>query len=325
MPEVVGYGMAGMDICLVLDHIPAPNEAMMVQEMSWQYGGTVTTGLCAVRILSDASCGMVTCVAGPVGNLIKADLVRHGIDVSQVIDWPDPEKASRLTVVLTFLENGGARSPCGLPFSSAPPHCPEEIDYSYLEDAKFILVHRGDVGQTKAAKYAHEHQIGVVMDADICTDTIWDIVPYVDYFISSEKCFRQMFPGEESIQEKLEKLRQSLPEHALAMVTMGENGLFAVDDDGYFEIPAYQVQVVDTAGCGDVFHGAYLACKYRGMTNREAAQYSAAVSAIKATRLGCRAGIPTDEVVRKFMETGEIDYTKGLDERCAYYAEVPAF
>lgn len=61
----------------------------------------------------------------------------------------------------------------------------------------------------------------------------------------------------------------------------------------------------------------------RRMNNREAARYCSAVSAIKATRPGCRAGIPTDEVVREFMQAGVIDYTKGIDDRCEYYSKMP--
>ena len=326
MPDMIGYGMAGMDLCLVLDHLPSPNEAVFVKEMSWQYGGTVTTGLCAARILSGASCGMVTCVGGTVGKLVKADLVRHGIDVSRTVECEDPEKTNRLTVVLTSLADGGSRSPCGLPFSYSPPHCPEEIDTDYLSTAKYIFVHRADIGQTKAAAFAHEHGIHVLMDADIFTPDIRKIMPYVDTFIASEKCFLGLTDGMNgTTEDKLRRLREYLPAHALAMVTMGDQGSFAVDDEGYFETPAFPVEVVDTAGCGDVFHGAFLACLYRGFSHREAARYSAAVSAIKATRLGCRAGIPTDEVVRTFLETGVIDYSKGIDERCAYYAAMPAF
>ena len=46
------------------------------------------------------------------------------------------------------------------------------------------------------------------------------------------------------------------------------------------------------------------------------AKYATGVSAIKCTRQGGRPGIPTLEVLMKFLETGEIDYTE-IDERVA--------
>ena len=42
------------------------------------------------------------------------------------------------------------------------------------------------------------------------------------------------------------------------------------------------------------------------------------LSAIKCTRPGGRAGIPTVDVVEKFIKTGEIDYSE-IDERVAHY------
>ena len=44
------------------------------------------------------------------------------------------------------------------------------------------------------------------------------------------------------------------------------------------------------------------------------------MSAIKCTRLGGRAGIPTVDVVKRFLETGEIDYTE-IDGRVAHYRQ----
>ena len=50
----------------------------------------------------------------------------------------------------------------------------------------------------------------------------------------------------------------------------------------------------------------------------EAAEFSSAVSAIKCTRIGGRAGIPTREMTEHFLKTGEIQ-DEALDKRVAYY------
>ena len=88
--------------------------------------------------------------------------------------------------------------------------------------------------------------------------------------------------------------------------------------EGYFELPAYQVEVVDTVGAGDVYHGAFLAGLLQGWTVEKTAQFSSAVSAIKCTRIGGRAAIPDMETVKDFMETGEINYTE-IDRRVEFY------
>jgi len=57
----------------------------------------------------------------------------------------------------------------------------------------------------------------------------------------------------------------------------------------------------------------------QGWSAREAARFSAAVAAIKCTRIGGRAGIPTMEAALAFMETGIIDEAE-LDERVEFYS-----
>jgi sugar/nucleoside kinase (ribokinase family) len=56
---------------------------------------------------------------------------------------------------------------------------------------------------------------------------------------------------------------------------------------------AFPVAVLDSTGCGDVFHGAYAAAIARGEPRPYAIETASAAVAIKATRPGGRAGIPS--------------------------------
>jgi sulfofructose kinase len=53
------------------------------------------------------------------------------------------------------------------------------------------------------------------------------------------------------------------------------------------------VDVVDTNGCGDVFHGVYAAGLAEGMKAAQRIRFAAGVAALKATRAGGQAGIPS--------------------------------
>ena len=48
------------------------------------------------------------------------------------------------------------------------------------------------------------------------------------------------------------------------------------------------------------------------------ARLASAVSAIKCTRIGGRAGIPSLPVVRQYLDTGVVDYTE-IDKRVELY------
>jgi sulfofructose kinase len=71
----------------------------------------------------------------------------------------------------------------------------------------------------------------------------------------------------------------------------------------FFHQPAFRVRVVDTTGCGDVFHGAFLYGVLRGWDLRRVARFASAVAALKCRKLGGRAGIPRLGEVEEFLAT----------------------
>ena len=91
------------------------------------------------------------------------------------------------------------------------------------------------------------------------------------------------------------------------MVTAGERGCWYAERDGeVLHVPAFRVQVVDTTGCGDVFHGAYAACLAWGYPVRRAIQVATAAAGLKATQPGGRSGIPDLPTVQRFLEEQSI-------------------
>ena len=87
----------------------------------------------------------------------------------------------------------------------------------------------------------------------------------------------------------------------IVVQTEGVNGSFTVTPDEQFHTPAFKVDVVDTTGAGDVFHGAYLVGLVHGWGPRRTAIFATAVSAIHCTVLGNRKGIPSMEEVEAFL------------------------
>ena len=64
----------------------------------------------------------------------------------------------------------------------------------------------------------------------------------------------------------------------IAGVKLGERGCAVESDEGYFEIPAYTVNCVDTLGAGDAFMAGLVAGLLRGLKPSEAARLGNAVS-----------------------------------------------
>jgi len=93
----------------------------------------------------------------------------------------------------------------------------------------------------------------------------------------------------------------------IVVQTAGDEGSWTTTHDDEFATPCFAVDVVDTTGAGDVFHGAYIVGLLHGWDLRQTALFSAAVAALKCTRLGGRLGIPSMEQTLAFLHERDID------------------
>ncbi|HHV10877.1 MAG TPA: carbohydrate kinase family protein [Clostridiales bacterium] len=312
MIDVMGFDNPCMDFLCNLPHMPRPNEGMYMKGQSWQGGGQVATGIVAAARL-----GATTALCGTVGDDIfgrfcRNDLARHGVDVSGLKMQNGCQTG--LSLVLSDEETGGRSI---LMRQGDAPGLPlEEVKADRIRQAKVLHVAWVDDVVLKAARIAKENGVPVLLDADNYHSRLEEIFPYVDVVIASKFVYDHYFPSGDE-EKNLETTLSWGP--SVAIYTLGDQGCMGLWEKGFFRQEAFPVQVVDTVGAGDVFHGAYACCMARGMTPVEAARFASAVSAIKCTRIGGRAGIPTWETTKYFLETGEI-LGKELDERVDFYA-----
>ena len=68
------------------------------------------------------------------------------------------------------------------------------------------------------------------------------------------------------------------------------------------------MDVVDTTGAGDVFHGAFLYGLLQGWEAGDILRFANAVSALKCTRLGGRTGIPRSRRSGAFLDARGSSY-----------------
>ena len=113
---------------------------------------------------------------------------------------------------------------------------------------------------------------------------------------------------EKAIIEMLKNLRSSASQTVI--ITRGENGCVILVDEDIFALSAFNVNVVDTTGCGDVFHGAYALAIARQQSVLEAVKFASAAAALCATKLGGRDGIPDCDEVKTFMMSRNIEIKK---------------
>lgn len=182
------------------------------------------------------------------------------------------------------------------------PDLPEEADW--LQDIDFSQwdVVLADVrwhdGAKQALTLARQQGVTTILDADITPQNIADLVALSDHAAFSAPGLQRMTQIAEA--ESALKKAQTLT-NGHVYVTQGKDGCYWLEKGALSYLPAFQIDVVDTTGAGDVFHGALAVGLAQNQPAQEAVRFASAVAALKCTRPGGRAGIPDCDQTRSFL------------------------
>lgn len=304
--DIFGIDRPCVDFTVDLNTIPARNTGCLLNGTGWQGGGKVSTGVVAAARLGVA-CTLVGCVGDDLyGRFCRDDFVRHGFDVSQLHLAAD--HTSDLGVVVS--ERSSATRTILYRKGTAPMLAEEQVDWQALKKSQYLYIAQTTGLNAAAMDRASAWNIPIFIDADYYSDSLAESIPRTSYFVASEFVFDAMFPGKgtKELREMKPECREILRQGPRTVVfTFGGRGCVGCSrEDGFFWIPAFRVPVRDTVGARDVFHGAFLEMLLKGMSPRECARRASGTSAIKCTFPSGRDGIPTEEILNHFLETGEI-------------------
>lgn len=87
----------------------------------------------------------------------------------------------------------------------------------------------------------------------------------------------------------------------LVSIQAGEEGDLLVTREGEHWLPRFRVASVDATGAGDAFTAALAVALAEGLSPGEAGRFAGATAALKTTRPGAQAGLPTREAVGRLL------------------------
>jgi sugar/nucleoside kinase (ribokinase family) len=305
--QVVGLGLATLDVLIRLKDMPTWMERNQVSGFRFDGGGLVGTAMVAAARLGARAGFIGTTGSDESAELKLRSFVESGVDLSRLVRRDGPEDQVMLVYVH---EETGERVFAGVRSGNRQPIRPKELDKAYIASADYLhiddLLHHEATLQ--AVRWMQEAGKTVVMDGSRTNGPIRDghreLIPYVDVLITGEG-FARALTGIDDIWQAGQAVLDLGPR--IFVETVGEQGSYSITRDEQFHTPAFEVNVVDTTGAGDVFHGAYIVAMMHGWTPRQCALFSTAVSAIKCTKLGGRAGIPTFEQTMTFLRSAGIN------------------
>lgn len=298
--QVVGLGMATLDILVRMMELPTWEQGGRFSAIAIDGGGPVATAIAAVSRLGVPAGFVGTYGNDRLGEIKLQTLSECQIDISRMVRRPVPENE---IVLVSVHQQTGERIFTGSHAFQEYQLAPDELDRDYILSADLLHLdgYHADAALL-AAGWMRQAGKKVVLDGSATRHPVSAkmaaLVRQVDVLICGAG-FGAALTGRADPWEIGRAIRDMGP--AVVVQTEGKAGSYTVTRDDVFHMPSFDVDVVDTTGAGDVFHGAYIVGMLRGWNVRRIVHFATAVSALKCTGLGGRRPIPCFDQVLDFL------------------------
>lgn len=297
MATVACVGIAVMDFLFEVETMPHGDGKIYARSFRQIGGGVAANAAWAVARLGGESRYIGRVGDDPIGAAIVDDLAAGGVDTSGVTTMA--HTASPVSAVL--VDRTGDR----IIVNHTPPELFSGGDVSpasRLDDVDAVLIDvRWPAAAAAAIDAAAERSIPSIFDFDRpMADAGGRLLRGSTHVAFSESALASTAGVGDP---EIGLLEVSKRTDAWVAVTLGGDGAMWLEDGSIRHQPAFAVEVVDTVGAGDVFHGALALAIAEGMNEAAAVRFASAAAALKCTRSGARASTPTRREVDDFLRS----------------------
>jgi len=293
---VACVGLAVLDFVFGVDAPPRRGRKGFANSMTVIGGGPAATAAAAVNRLNGDAIFIGQLGEDAVGDLIIEDFAQWGVDTRRVRRL----QSAASPVSTITVEADGERTIVNY----TDPRLLESGDRVTEDDLAGADAVLGDLlwptGALSAIEAARRLGIPAVLDFDhVRPGPIDAALSAPTHIVFSAPALAETSgEGDPASALRLVSARTD----AWLAVTLGDEGVVWLDDGGAVRTcPAFDVDVADTLGAGDVFHGAFALALAEERPIDEVVRRASAAAALKCTRFGGRAGIPTAAQVDDFL------------------------
>lgn len=298
--DILGIGMSMIDSIQVVDEFPSASGVTESPIATLMGGGPVPTALCAASMLG-VRAGIIDQIGDDwCSELILKDFERFGVDCRYL--HRQEARTSTYGSVMVRRSDGERHIVFTrgtfdeLSVSQLPVKDLEVCPILHLngrhwdcacEAARLVKAGGGRVSFDGGANRYESRFIPLLAEVDI---------------LIVARDFAERLSNSGDREKQMAALGQWDAE--IVGITDGEKGSWFLPRGGReFHQPAFAVSpVVDTTGCGDVFHGAFLASLSQGGSWRECAAFASAAAACNVSAPGGRGNLPTVEKVTEMIK-----------------------
>jgi sulfofructose kinase len=293
--RVLCVGVAVLDNIFAIEAFPPEPTKVFARDFTQVGGGPAANAAVTVSRLGGTASLWARVGEDQVGARIITEIEEYGVDVS----YMRRILGRRSGVSAVLIDRNGER----LITAFADRELDTDASWLPLDRIREFDVVLGDVrwpaASERALRAASEQGVKTVLDADLTTDdAVERLIPLASYAVFSAPALKRL-SGEDDFKTGLECAQERT--QGVVGVTLGSRG-FAWLEDGRLRLtPSFPVDAVDTLAAGDVFHGAFALGIAEHLSLDETGRFATAAAALKCTRWGGRAGIPSRSELDTFL------------------------
>ena len=286
----IAMGVHVLDVLVrPVEAIPEGQGGNLVDEIkitaAGSAGGTaITLAKLGAKVSSAGAIG-----SDAVGEMLTSLLERDGIDTRHLVRRNEVQTSAS---VLPIRQSG--ERPALHVIGANATYGPDDVSWDAIAAATHLHLGGPEFmgGEAAARILARARENGATTSADILApgDQAGQIIDWIapafaelDYLLPNDEQVLGL-TGEDDLATGCRSLiRRGV---GCVVATRGAEGVLIVDEEGSEPVPAFEVDVVDTTGCGDAFSAGFLRGLSLGRSRRDAARLGCAAAAMVAQGLG---------------------------------------
>lgn len=306
--SVIVFGSINIDLVATATRLPVAGETLLGRDFFKAPGGKGGNQAVAVARL-----GVPTYMVGRVGvHSFGNELITSLQDAGVRTDNVSIEATANSGVAIIVVDDRGENQIVVIPGANA---LIDEEDVSRLAEilpkAKALLL-QFEIpisAVIMAARTAQKAGVTVIVDpAPVQGGIIDELYPLIDIITPNEIEAGQLVGFGVSNQATAAQAARELLKRGVkcAIIKLGAKGVYCVNREEEFFVPAFSVQAVDTTAAGDAFSGGLAAAIAEGLSLRDAIIWGAAAGALAATKPGAQPSLPDRFTFDSFLKAQRV-------------------
>lgn len=294
-PDIIGFGAVAVDDVVRVDRSLGYGKGRVIEQ--WQaHGGNVATALVAASALG-ATAGYVGWLSSdPLDQAVSDSLSSRGVELCLATRSADA-KPIRSTIIV---DDAGERF---IAFrDDTKLGAPPDLRLEDMSTARYLLIDGYAAHTPEAVRKAVSLGLTVIADIEWSLGCSTDELLALCQHLVLPWNFAASVTGEGTVQAIVNALWSA--DRKAVVITRGDSGAWVRQDTDSraWHQASFAANVIDTTGCGDWFHGAYVCALSQGLDPLQSVRFASAAAALSAEYPGGRSTEVTCMAVQRLLD-----------------------